>query len=102
MSWKGVERRGGRNGASERSSGHVEGEVDHEKRKFSPTDAQGNRMRGRGGGGREEAEMMKITRKIIWEGGEDVDVCDDGEGGGGGGGGSVGCGREEKSGLHKI
>ena len=30
--------------------------------------------------------MMKITRKIIWEGGEDVDVCDDGEGGGGGGG----------------
>ena len=33
-----------------------------------------------------EAEMMKITRKIIWEGGEDVDVCDDGEGGGGGGG----------------
>ena len=30
--------------------------------------------------------MMKITRKIIWEGeregGEDVDVCDDGGGGG--------------------
>ena len=24
--------------------------------------------------------MMKITRKIIWEGGEDVDVCDDGGG----------------------
>ena len=35
--------------------------------------------------------MMKITRKIIWEGGEDVDVCDDGEGGGDGGGGGGGA-----------
>ena len=57
MPWKGVERSGGRNGAgraSERARERACEEVDHEKREFSPTDAQGNRMRGRRGeGGRE-------------------------------------------------
>ena len=62
------------------------------------------RRRGEEGRGEREAEMMKITRKIIWEGGRgDVDVCDDGGGGGGGGVGAwAAVEREEKSGLHKI
>ena len=46
--------------------------------------------------------MMKITRKIIWEGGEDVDVCDDGGGGGGGGGGAWAAVEKKSQGCIKF